>query len=426
MIMAYRLFHAFFYTLIALRFCYPFFNSPLDHMSGLSGRQWRQAGLFWNPPEMGGIDAFLYQPWLAMVRFISLDQPSILLACCGLLCAAMPLCWYACARQLMPKKYALAAGIIIAICPSFLTIYAYFASETLLLPLMGLACTFTAICYKTPRQQWLVMASILWIACAFTRMLAIPPAVICIGFLLWHVRWPLKSSLVIGVFLIVMTAAASWHSHRAIQVTAPFGLTHLNAAMARSQTMRVYYSIDQSRYKWFRSPSLSTRLFHPFSDWRISDQTAPIYLSIRSQDGIDSWDKALEPYPITPSLFIRQVSLNTLFVLFGPSWPESWPENWKLEGEYNPIEHEINLWWRWIWAPLIVLVCIGVWRNALPLLPQAFLTLTLALLLMLCFQFSGVLEGRYRKPIEPMLILSCLCMLSHRQPSIKKHHEPAY
>lgn len=415
-----------FYALVAGRFFYPFFNSPLTHLSGgLSGRQWEQAGLFFTPPEMSGIDAFLYQPWLAFVRYISWDEPLIVNAFCGLLCAALPVCWYYCARQLLPKQWALVSGIIIAACPSLLTIYAYFTSETLLLPMMGLACALTATCWKRPSQILLILAIAVWITCAFTRMLAIPPAFICVVALLWRCNWPLKAAALAALWLGIVGGAASWHSQLSVQVYSPFGLTHLNAAMARSQTTRVYYSTDEAKNSWFRSPALSTRLFEPFSDWRINDQKAPIYLNIKTSDGYAAWNSTLDPYPITADLFIRQVGLNTLFLLFGPSWPEVWPHNWKIEGEYIPWESNINHWWRWVWAPMIIMVTAGVWRAKLPALHHGFLSLTLMLCVLLCFQFSGVLEGRYRKPIEPMLIISCLSMLYYQRQSGKKRYDHA-
>jgi hypothetical protein len=91
---------------------------------------------------------------------------------------------------------------------------------------------------------------------------------------------------------------------------------------------------------------------------------------------------------------------NQLFLLFGSSWPDS------LGSIESPL-HYLNLHSRWIWAPLIILLL-----AATPFIrtrPEEMLILLCAVGIFLClsFQQTAVMEGRYRKPLEPLLIISC-------------------
>lgn len=397
--------------LVCVRFLYPHFNAPLSHMVGMSGRQWKQAGNFLSPTEMGGIDSFLYQAWLALVRFSTQDIAWLVHTTSGVLCALMPLAWYLCARQLLPRKWALGVAIAIAVTPSFVTIYAYFSSETLLLPLIGLACWQTVACFQNPSSRRFMLAGLFWMLAAYTRVVALPPALGCIGVLWWACGWRWRPLVVIMLGFIAVGVPSALHSHEAVNIYAPFGVPELNKILARSHTKRVTYYFDGKK-QWFRSPAASTYPLEPFSSWHMTNLTYPIYVRLQKKQGSQMWDKALRDYPLNAERVIRQLSYNTIFILFGPSWPEVWPDSWSSGGQRIYWEDRINYWARWMWAPLILYAFIGAARYRGSDASNAFIILTLAIVIMLSLQMTAVLEGRYRKPVEPMLIVAA-ALIAH-------------
>lgn len=396
--------------LCALRLYYPFFNPPLRNMAGMSGRQWKQAGSFLDPEPMAGVDSFLYQAWLWAVRSISGDHQIGIQLACGLLCAAVPLCWYLCARQLMPAVWALVAAIIIALHPSFLTIYAYFASETLLLPLIGLACWASLRCYRMPDTRWFWLAAVFWTLASLTRYIAFPPALLCLGLLWWKLGFRLRPLLLAGVSSAILLGISAEHHYKAIKVYTPFGMPEMNALMARSDAGRIHIYFD-GKFQWFRSPAFSTLPLMPLSDWRIGERGQPAVAHINMQQGRTSWDAILEPYPFDQSHYLRHMSQTVVMLLFAPSWPEVWPHNWSSERITTRIEEMLNLQSRWLWAPLILFTFIAAGRVRLHEHQRAFVQLTLTLIIIMALQYTAIFEGRYRKPVEPMLIVSTLCLL---------------
>lgn len=399
---------------LLLRLLYPFYNNPLNHMMGLSKRQWNQAGSFWDPTYMAGVDSFLYQPWLAAIRYLTHDIPFLIQLYTGLLCAALPLCWYVCARQLLPARPALMVGLAIALTPSLWSIYAYFASETLLLPLLGLACAFSARCYQQPAPRWFFLAGLFWACAAFTRLIALPPALGCMLVLFWRMRWrPLPLLPVLAVWAALYSAAA-WHSALAVGFKAAFGVPELNAILTRSDGAKIKVQFN-GKDNWFRSPALSLEPFDPVSDWSMRGLKPATFVALDSRRGGAEWGHAMKSYPFRWEHYLeRQVPHNTIFLLFGSSWPEVWPDAWGDDGHVIAWEESLNKHARWMWAPLIMFVFLFAMRYPMPVLQRGFIVMTLAVLITMMAQYTAVFEGRYRKPAEPMLLLSAALILHAR------------
>lgn len=405
-----------FLLVLVLRVLYPFYNSPLDHIGsgGVSKRQWTQAGQFLDPAYMSGVDSFFYQAWLAGVRALTGSEPLLIQLYTGLLCAALPLCWYGCARALLPARWAMGAALAIAVMPSLWSMYAYFTSETLLLPLIGLACWFSIRCYQKPCARYYILAGCCWGLAAFTRLVALPPGLGCMLFLLWPMRGRILPVLPVLAMWGALYAAASWHSEKAVGFSAPFGIPQMNAILARSDGVRIRLTFDGKK-QWFRSPAVAARPLEPLSGWSISGLRPAPVIDIRSENGRRDWDKAMQQYP--PSLehyLTRQLPHNVMMLLFAPSWPEAWPDLWGGESRFIAWEEQLNEAIRWVWAPLILFVFACAIRSPLPQLPQVFMLLTMGLCLMMALQYTAVFEGRYRKPVEPMLILSAALILQAR------------
>jgi len=95
------------------------------------------------------------------------------------------------------------------------------------------------------------------------------------------------------------------------------------------------------------------------------------------------------------------------YVLFGQSWPNS---------DRSSLVGWLTLWTRWLWAPLIAVVLVALvrrrYQGAAYILPLC----GLGTLLLLLLQSEGVMEARYRVPIDAILVCSAL-LIRARQPS---------
>jgi hypothetical protein len=73
----------------------------------------------------------------------------------------------------------------------------------------------------------------------------------------------------------------------------------------------------------------------------------------------------------------------------------------------------LTVWTRWLWLPVAVAVTIGALRRRFVgrewLLPICGLTMLAAL----AAQSSGIIEGRYRLPVDP-IVLAALVALCYR------------
>jgi CHASE2 domain-containing sensor protein len=99
-----------------------------------------------------------------------------------------------------------------------------------------------------------------------------------------------------------------------------------------------------------------------------------------------------------------------VYLFFGQSWPNS---------DRSTIVGWLTVWTRWLW-PGIVIVLIGAlarrrYRGIAHLLPVCALG-SMGLLLL---QSEGVMEARFREPLDPLLLASVvlICVpLRRRQP----------
>jgi hypothetical protein len=110
---------------------------------------------------------------------------------------------------------------------------------------------------------------------------------------------------------------------------------------------------------------------------------------IQQQASFPAWRKRLE---------------NTAYLFFGQSWPNS---------NQNTVLGWLTLWTRWIWAPVFALVgwalCTARYRGRAWVVPLCgFGSICLLLL-----QNEGVMEGRFREPLDAILL--CAALLIQRR-----------
>ena len=391
-------------AVLLARLLYPFFNSPLAHLFSDPLRHWENGARFWNPDLIGAGDPYLYQLWIHLLRTWSGDSPPVVQLACGLLCAAMPYGWYRALRELVPRRIAYIGAIVIGLAPSLLAIYAYFMNETLLLSLSGFA--FWAS-FRAARKRTLgayVGASALWTATVFTRSVVLPMALLCVG-LLWLQSKPRPTKAVISTLILCVAAVtAGMHGMGRLNFFAPFGNVYLQEAYSYSGK-RDYAIEVPGQGSWvFGSPAFYNPSLYPFSNW-LTDRTGTVYIRIDVAHGRADWvaerDRVARERTFS---WLTQYKEHTIYLLLGQPWPANDPASsvaW------------LGLWLRWLWPPIIAFVAWGAIRRHFTgwewLLPLA----ALGTLVLLAIEPMAIMEGRYRMPVDPILLASAI-LLWHR------------
>jgi SAM-dependent methyltransferase len=387
--------------LLLWRLLFPFFDSPLLHLFSDPARHWSNGWRFFFPDLIGAGDPFLYQLWIYLLRVASQgDQPTIVLGC-GLLCAAMPYGWYRALRELLPRTQALTGGLIIGVIPAFVGIYAYFMTETLLLTLTGFA--FWAS-FRAARKQTLAafaLASALWVCAMFTRSIALPMAVLCLGTLWITQRQRFAKTMIAVAAFAVLALPAGLHTRSTLGFFAPLGNLYLSEIYSASGKHDV--SIDAGALGgWgFGSPSFYNPTFYPFSAWT-TDRQGTAEMAIDVARGRASWIEEKKRLQRERTFsWRRQYEENLIYLLFGQSWPDNDP---------NALTGLATVWTRWLWPPLMLVVAYGVVRRRFRGVEWLLPACALGVLLSLAVQRDGIIEGRYRKPIEPVLAAAAIVL----------------
>jgi len=389
------------------RLLYPYFNSPLEHLFSDPQRHWDNGGRFLSPGIMGSTDPYLFQFWLYALQHVAHGSAPTVLLGCGLLCAGMPYGWYRALRELQPKRCALLGAILIGLVPESISLYAYFMNETLLLTLLGFCFWTTLRAHRKGTAAAFAPAVALWLCAAFTRTIAVPMAAACIAWL-WAAH-PQRAPK--GLIALALTAAfvipAGLHARAKLAFFSPFGNLYFNEiySVSGKREIAVNYGPDGSYH--FGCPSFYNPTFYPFSDWT-TDRVGVASITIDLPRGRAAWIAEKERVAgLREFSAWKQRKEDVLYLFFGQNWPNSDPAS---------LFGWLTLWTRWIWAPLIAVVLWAVcgrrFRGSANLLPACGLG-TLALLLL---QGEGVMEARFREPIDAILIASAWVASSRRKP----------
>jgi len=303
---------------------------------------------------------------------------------------------------------ALAGGLIIGVVPAFIGIYAYFMTETLLLTLTGFA--FWAS-FRAARKQTLgafALASALWVCALFTRSIALPMAALCLATLWLTQRQRVAKAAVAAAAFAIMALPAGLHARSTLGFFAPLGNLYLSQIYSASGKHDI--SIDaRGLGGWgFGTPSFYNPTFYPFSDWT-TDRRGTVAIRIDVSRGRATWIKEKQRVLAERTFpWWRQYQENLLYLLFGQSWPDNDP---------NSLSGLATVWTRWLWPPLMLIVACGVARRGFRgrewLLPAC----ALGMLLSLAVQRDGIIEGRYRKPIDPVLVAAAVVLYCRRRPA---------
>ena len=386
----------------------PFIHNPIDHIWSDPGRWWEYASSGIDTPPLALIDAPFYQAWLSLIAKFTLDIPELTALYAALLSGITPWLWYKFLREILDsKQLALFGWALISLNPSWIGIYSYFMTETLLLPLMGLGLWLSFRSMRKKELNSFLLAVIIWTIAGLTRGIAAPIAVAITLFVWLHQDNRLVSALLASLFISVVLGLSGFRSYTKIGVFSPLGIPIMNQIYARSGAQEVNIHLKSKKkgtyfIYGFGSPSINEQPFSPISNWQ-SVRTGRVVINIDLDIGRKSW--ALEKERLekesTPNIMHLQAE-NLIFLFFGSSWPDNNPNYF-----FDKLSNLISF----IWAPLFIIVAGLLIRNISQGYKSYNLPILIALLLWFIVQglaLISVNEGRYRKPIEALLIAGLL------------------
>ncbi len=392
-------------AILLLRLLFPFFNSPLQHLFSDPFRHWENGLYFRYPNVMGSGDPYLYQLWIYLLQLIDTPSHAPILAGCGLLCALMPYGWYRALKEILPYNWALGGALVMAVLPGFVGIYAYFMNETLLLTLTGFAFWLTFRAQRKRSIAAFAAACALWLAAGFTRSIALPMALLCL-LSIWLPQPRKLSKALIGITLLsLLGVPAGLHSHVNLGYYAPFGNLYLNEIYEQSGKRTIAIDFGPKGHYEFGSPSFYNPTFYPISSWT-TDRIGTAAIAIDLTQGRRPWVAELERMR-RERTFSRWHDLreNFLFLAFGQPWPD---------GDLHSVTGWLAVWTRWVWFPLFVVVAFGAargwFRGREWLLPVC----ALGMFAYLTVQREGVLEARFRKPLDPIAAAAAVVVMCYR------------
>ena len=391
-------------AVLALRLLYPLLDSPLTHLYSDPLRHWDNGLNFLHPSVMGSGDPYMYQLWLFLLQRLSGHSGAVLLAACSLLCAAMPYGWYRALRELIPRERALASACVMGLWPSFLGPYAYFMTETLLLTLSGFAFWLTLRALRKRTLGAFAAACVLWTLTGFTRIVMLPMAALCL-LCAWLGQPRMLRALLIGLLpMIAVAIPAGLHTRSALGYFSPFGNVYLNEIYHAGNNKSIQIDFGAQGVYIFGSPSYYNPTFYPFSDWT-SSRTGTLSIAIDTRHGREDWRRVLEDVRARSGARGRNFAENMSYLFFGQAWPDN---------DRGTLVGALEVWMRWLVLPMVVwtaAACVrGVYRGREWLLPAC----ALLGLVLLAVQREGIMEGRYRKPVEPVFLAAIALSLNAR------------
>lgn len=395
-----------------IKVVYIYTYNPVDHIFSDPERHWVQGIDVLRRDLMAFTDPIGYQIYVGLLAKFTLKMPELVAYSTSLLALLTPWLWYRFLREVQPNKtLALAGWAFLSLLPSWTSIYAYFMQETLLLPLLGAALWATWRCRRKRDAASFGIMIFLWIAAGLTRGIAIPmAAVACTWVWLEQDKKFSKAFYSILIFLFILGPLTA-RSYYMVRHFAPHGMGHMNVIYAQSGKKVIEVDVKDVGRWIFGSPSTGAKPFAPFSDWS-TQRTGTVDVKVDLTKGYTDWKAALNDIHMSPSDYAWILKENLIFLFFADSWPDI---------RAGRLVDDIQSVMRWLWAPLFVGVIVLLAINARKLRGQWLLPSMIAA----WFIVQGVIpiainEGRYRKPIEGLLVAQLVVLASMRRAERKR------
>lgn len=387
-------------------------HNPMDFLVSDALQHWKTGGLFPHGGYRGASDPICYQIFIFLVRKITRGNRILVALCCGSLSVAMPWTYYRASRSLgLEKLAALWVWVLIAWNPSLFTIYHYIMMETFLLLVEGAAIWSTGRYLRKGDAQSFCISIFCWTLACLAKPTVIPLAGIFVMWGCWKRHPSLRAAALASLLAVATLMPSAIRSKLELGFVAPFGNPWLTKIQHRSGKKWVYLHFhggehpDWNDDHYFSSPTCAIRTFTPFSSWRLrrAYSESSVTITANAKNGEQDWKNAYAGLHTSWDEWFAQWGENIVVFLFAPSWPEFDSNEW---------DSQLTLYTRWMWAPLIGIVlswnAYRIFKGRLELLPVATTLFTLFLVL----QNVATTEGRYRKPLEPLLLMNIVWLIS--------------
>jgi hypothetical protein len=398
-----------------------FQHNPMDFLQSDMLRHWNNGRLFPRGGYWGAADPIVYQVYIFVLQRLTRANRQLIALASALLSVLMPWTYYRAAREFrLAKVPALWVWAVIAWTPSLFTIYHFIMMETLLLLLEGVALWMTARYLRKGGTSAFLLLVFSWTLASLTKPTVVPLAAVCFLWCWWKKSTPWRDIAIAAVMAVVMLLPQAIRTKAELGFYAPFGNPWFTKIVLRSGTKIGYfhfYSHTDEHLHFHAtssdvemevgSPSALIRPLSPLSSWamRRAYGNSAARVSIDSAYGERDWKNAYDSFNTDRDEWWAQWRENVVLFFFAPSWPESPYGHWDGRAETA---------FRWMWAPLIVIVLVGnFWGFAhrrFDLIPVAVTVFTLLMI----FQNVVLIEGRYRKPLEPLLLLNLVWLVGGR------------
>jgi hypothetical protein len=387
---------------VALRLALPVLENPVSHLYSDMLRHWENAVRFFEPDLMSAMDPPVYQLTLKVLRRLLGDSAGLYGLASGLLSASVPLVFLGVGRAwgLAPIP-ALIAAVLIGWHPSLIAPYNFFMMETLLIPLAGAAAIAAGLYWQRGTTGWFLLAVIGWTLAVLTK-----PNIAVLGVLLmlpgwWrHSRKGLRAAqaIILSVLLMVPSGLRSWEYFGTIE---PAGSPFIARLVFAADAAHIAIEWDGSTYQ-FLSPANTVAPLRPLSAWQSKparEKPGVFYRLSAANRGAD-WQGVLQQTHRSAEVRLRQTAENAIHTLFSDAWPDA-------DSASRVGIAQIHT--RWIWAPLIIgCLLASLWLLARRRPVPVFVGASALYALFLILQPVAQIEGRFRKPLEPFLLLAAV------------------
>lgn len=399
---------ALFAVTLLFRFGYVFTVNPLDYRFSDPGRHWMNGIRFFNPDVVGSGDPVMYQAFVHAAQRLFGESRMMHAVINGTMSALVPFFWYKALRELLPQRWALLGGIAIGWCFSLIMIFSLFMNETLLLVLQACAVWLSLRALRLKHFFSYCWAAFFWAAAVYTRSIALPMALVFLGVLLLAIgRERLERLGVTLAFFIIFALPGCWHSMLTLKFCAPLGNHYLNEIYYASGKKTIELQFPGNGRWGFSSPSYHMRPLAPLSDWK-SARDGVVNVQIDVSKGREDWKAELarvRALPNRPISFWQDFFENSVMLYLAPSWPDN-PRH--LRGGRIAVATQ------WLWLPLFITAMWMAQGSGVPWRFRLLPGVAALTMLLLMLQTQAIMEGRYRKPVEPLLIASFVTLLYWR------------
>jgi hypothetical protein len=385
--------------------------SPLNPTSSDAQRHVHDALNLAHLDPIAALDLPVYQLWLSGV----LSNNYLAVMSQILLSLLTPFIWWLWMRLCLPRgRWALAGLAIFALLPSWCAIFSFFMPETILLPLFGLGLCFSWLADKYRTMPLYMVSAVIWGLAITTK----PTVAACfLAVLVWQSRHLIQhrrkelAIAAVGAQIIIASgiyAIVPYRNYQTFQAWIfgpaflPYNQIYYLSGKRSLHAKALFNGLQgNEQYAEFNilAPTLTPECHpvEPVSEWQ-SSREGECYVQIDyRQPGY---------YPKMHCSLSKRLQLtfeNWLFFFFSDSWPDNVLNNWMCI-----LEHCM----RWLWLPLTLALLLMAMPCRMYTMPVVLALITTSFFLL---QQSWILEGRYRKPWEGLLIVASLDVIARRR-----------